>query len=52
VRASLPKRPALTLRHSRGSQPSLTLYLRFEDSFPEDGWGAWLSHLRLELERA
>jgi hypothetical protein len=30
---------------------SRTLYLRFEDSFPEDGWGAWLSHLRLDLER-
>jgi predicted alpha-1,2-mannosidase len=30
---------------------SRTLYLRFEDSKPDDGWGAWLSHLRLELER-
>jgi hypothetical protein len=40
----------LDLNALRGD--SRTLYLRFEDSFPEDGWGAWLSHLRLELTRA
>jgi hypothetical protein len=39
----------LDLNALRGD--SRTLYLRFEDSFPEDGWGAWLSHLRLELTR-
>jgi NPCBM-associated, NEW3 domain of alpha-galactosidase len=30
---------------------SHTLYLRFEDSHVEDGWGAWLRHLKLELDR-
>jgi hypothetical protein len=39
----------LDLNAVRGS--SRTFYLRFEDSFPDDGWGAWLSHLRLDLER-
>jgi hypothetical protein len=32
-------------------QGSRTLYLRFEDSFPDDGWGAWLAHLKLALQR-
>ncbi len=36
---------------TRCGATSRTLYLRFEDSFPDDGWGAWLSHLRLELQR-
>jgi predicted alpha-1,2-mannosidase len=31
--------------------PGETLYLRIADSFPEDGWGGWLAHLRLELQR-
>lgn len=39
----------LDLNAVRGT--SRTLYLRFEDSFPDDGWGAWLSHLTLELQR-
>src|SRR4051794_8102209 len=25
-----------------------TLYLRFQDSHTEDGWGAWLSHIRVD----
>ena len=33
----------------RGSH---TLYLRFDDSFPDDGWGAWLAHVKLELQRS
>jgi hypothetical protein len=28
-----------------------TLYLRIGDSFPQDGWGGWLGHLKLELTR-
>jgi hypothetical protein len=39
----------LDLNTVRGT--SRTFYLRFEDSFPEDGWGAWLSRLRLDLQR-
>ena len=31
--------------------PGETLYLRIADSFPDDGWGGWLAHLRLELQR-
>ena len=30
---------------------SRTLYLRIGDSFPQDGWGGWLGHLKLELTR-
>ena len=29
-----------------------TLYVRIGDSFPRDGWGGWLGHLKLELTRA
>jgi predicted alpha-1,2-mannosidase len=29
-----------------------TLYVRVGDSFPSDGWGGWLGHLRLELQGA
>jgi predicted alpha-1,2-mannosidase len=39
----------LDLNTVRGT--SRTFYLRFEDSFPDDGWGAWLSHLKLALQR-
>ena len=28
-----------------------TLYLRIQDSQPDDGWGAWLARLQLDLER-
>jgi hypothetical protein len=31
---------------------SRTLYLRIGDSFPSDGWGGLLGHLKLELTRA
>jgi hypothetical protein len=31
---------------------SRTLYVRVGDSFPQDGWGGWLGHLKLELTRA
>ena len=27
-----------------------TVYLRFSDSFPSDGWGAWLGPTRLVLQ--
>jgi predicted alpha-1,2-mannosidase len=30
---------------------SRTLYVRIGDSFPQDGWGGWLGHLKLELTR-
>jgi hypothetical protein len=33
-------------------QGAHTLYLRFDDSFPDDGWGAWLAHVKLELQRS
>ncbi|MFI7451960.1 GH92 family glycosyl hydrolase [Nonomuraea sp. NPDC049714] len=29
-----------------------TFYLRIKDSRPQDGWGAWLARVRLELRRA
>ena len=32
------------------ADPGETLYLRIADSFPDDGWGGWLAHLRLELQ--
>jgi hypothetical protein len=35
----------------RGGTTERTLYVRFEDSFPSDGWGAWLAHLTLDLQR-
>ncbi len=28
-----------------------TLYVRLQDSQPDDGWGAWLARLQLDLER-
>jgi hypothetical protein len=27
------------------------VYLRVSDSFPSDGWGAWLGRTKLVLER-
>jgi hypothetical protein len=39
------------LNELRGGSSSRTLYLRFDDSQPADGWGAWLAHVRLELQR-
>jgi hypothetical protein len=29
-----------------------TFYLRVKDSQPQDGWGAWLARVRLELRRS
>jgi hypothetical protein len=37
------------LNELRGS--ARTLYVRFDDSQPADGWGAWLAHVKLELQR-
>jgi hypothetical protein len=28
-----------------------TVYLRFSDSFPSDGWGGWLGRTKLVLRR-
>ena len=28
-----------------------TLYVRLQDSQPDDGWGAWLARLQLDLQR-
>ena len=39
----------LDLNELRGS--GRTVYLRFSDSFPSDGWGAWLGRTKLVLQR-
>jgi hypothetical protein len=39
----------LDLNALRGS--GRTVYLRFSDSFPSDGWGAWLGRTKLVLRR-
>jgi hypothetical protein len=39
----------LDLNALRGS--GRTVYLRFADSFPSDGWGGWLARTRVELQR-
>jgi predicted alpha-1,2-mannosidase len=39
----------LDLNTLRGS--ARTLYLRFGDSQPDDGWGGWLARLKLDLVR-
>jgi hypothetical protein len=40
---------SLDLNDIRGD--SRTLYVRVSDDYPPDGWGGWLAHLRLELQR-
>jgi len=40
---------SLDLNALRGS--GRTVYLRVADSFPADGWGAWVGRTRLVLER-
>ncbi|SEG88076.1 alpha-1,2-mannosidase, putative [Nonomuraea solani] len=39
----------LDLNELRGT--AQTFYLRVEDSQPQDGWGAWLARVRLDLRR-
>ena len=39
----------LDLNELRGS--GRTVYLRFSDSFPSDGWGGWLGRTKLVLQR-
>jgi hypothetical protein len=35
----------------RGGNSERTLYVRFDDSQPDDGWGPWLAHLTIDLDR-
>jgi hypothetical protein len=40
---------SLDLNDIRGG--SQTLYVRISDDYPPDGWGGWLAHVRLEMDR-